>query len=572
MTPLEARLTKENAALRAENKAQQIEIKLLREKIDLLIRRIFGKSSEQLDDGQLMLLLQGGDDGAKKAEASSASPGVLEAEIEKRGKDTAKIKPRKEREARVPEHLPAVDEVIEPDEVVADPEAWRSIGEEVTEQLDYKPARFFRRRIIRRKYVKRDEPYQAPIIAPLNTLQERSIAAPGLLAQIIVAKYCDHLPLYRQEQIYATRHDIAIPRQSMARWIGLAADWLRPIYEHIHTGVMAGGYVQIDETPVEYLSPGNGQTKQGYLWACKRPGADVSFTWATSRAARCLDRIIPADFSGTVQCDGYAAYPSFANRSEGRITLAACWAHARRKFHEATESTPQQAGWMLLQIQHLYRIEKQLREAKAGPQQRQAVRASQSRMITERIHRALSRIKLKGRQLPQSALGKAIDYTLTMWPMLTVYLEDGRVEIDNNPVENAIRPTSIGKKNCLWLCCQASHGICRYRGRAVAVHWRSRSRATQRRPVHDHRSVPQSKNRPANLPAESSRPPTDVDQAEDQGRDTRSLGQGTTKRPPAECGVAVPIKTQIQIRGAKRAANVLSANEVPILWQALRMD
>jgi transposase len=451
MTPLEARLTEENAALRAENKAQQIEIKMLREKVDLLIRRIFGRSSEQIDDGQLLLLLQGGDDGAKKAEASSASPGVLEAEIEKRGKDTAKIKPRKEREARVPEHLPAVDEVIEPDEVVADPKAWRSIGEEITEQLDYKPARFFRRRIIRRKYVKRDEPHQAPIIAPLNTLQERSIAAPGLLAQIIVAKYCDHLPLYRQEQIYATRHDIAIPRQSMARWLGLAADWLRPIYEHIHTGVMAGGYVQIDETPVEYLSPGNGETKQGYLWACKRPGADVSFTWATSRGARCLDHIIPADFSGTVQCDGYAAYPSFANRSEGRITLAACWAHARRKFHEATESTPQQAGWMLLQIQHLYRIEKQLREANAGAQQRQAVRASQSRMITERIHRALSRIKLKRQHLPQSAMGRAIDYTLTMWPMLTVYLEDGRVEIDNNPVENAIRPTAIGKKNWLFI-------------------------------------------------------------------------------------------------------------------------
>jgi transposase len=451
MTPLEARLTEENAALRAKNKAQQIEIKLLREKIDLLIRRIFGRSSEQLDDGQLMLLLQGGDDDAKKDPASSASPGVLEAEIEKRGKDTAKIKPRKEREARVPEHLPAVDEVIEPDEVVADPKAWRSIGEEITEQLDYKPARFFRRRIIRRKYVKRDEPHQAPIIAPLNTLQERSIAAPGLLAQIIVAKYCDHLPLYRQEQIYATRHDIAIPRQSMARWLGLAADWLRPIDEHIHTGVMAGGYVQIDETPIEYLSPGNGETKQGYLWACKRPGADVSFTWATSRAARCLDRIIPADFSGTVQCDGYAAYPSFANRSEGRITLAACWAHARRKFHEATESKPQQAGWILLQIQHLYRIEKQLRQTQAGAQQRQAVRASQSRMITERIHRALTRLKHSRRHLPQSAMGRAIDYTLTMWPMLTVYLEDGRVEIDNNPVENAIRPTAIGKKNWLFI-------------------------------------------------------------------------------------------------------------------------
>lgn len=451
MTPLEARLTEENAALRAENKAQQLEIKLLKEKIDLLVRRIFGKSSEQLDDRQLMLLLQGGDDGAKKDPASSANPGALEAEIKVRGKDGRLVRERKEREARVPEHLPAVDEVIEPEEVTAAPEAWRHIGEEVTEQLDYQPARFLRRRIIRRKYVRRDEPHQAPVIAALNTLQERSIAAPGLLAQIIVAKYCDHLPLYRQEQIYDTRHGIAIPRQSMARWLGLAADWLRPIYEHIHTGVMAGGYVQIDETPVEYLSPGNGQTKQGYLWACKQPGADVSFTWATSRAAQCLERIIPADFTGTVQCDGYQAYPSFAKRSEGRITLAACWAHARRKFHEALESAPQHAGWVLLHIQHLYRVEKQLRMTRAGPRQRQATRAAESLMIVERIHRALTRIKRSRRHLPKSAMGRAIDYALTHWAMLCVYLEDGRVEIDNNPVENSIRPTAIGKKNWLFI-------------------------------------------------------------------------------------------------------------------------
>ncbi|OYW28514.1 MAG: transposase, partial [Chthoniobacter sp. 12-60-6] len=451
MTPLEARLTEENAAQRTQLEAASLEIKLLREKIDLLVRRIFGKSSEQLDDNQLMLLLQGGDDGSKKDPASSASPGALEAEIKERGRDNKPVKLRKKREARVPEHLPAVDEVIEPEEVTAAPEAWRHIGEEVTEQLDYQPARFLRRRIIRRKYVKRDEPHQAPIIAALNTLQERSIAAPGLLAQIIVAKYCDHLPLYRQEQIYATRHGIAIPRQSMARWLGLAADWLRPIYEHIHTGVMAGGYVQVDETPVEYLSPGNGQTKQGYLWACKRPGADVSFTWATSRAAHCLEHIIPADFTGTVQCDGYQAYPSFAKRSEGRITLAACGAHAGRKFHESSESAPQHAGWLLLQIQHLYRIEQQLRAAKAGPRQRQAMRSSQSRMILERIHRALIRMKRSRRHLPKSAMGRAIDYTLTMWPMLTVYLADGRIEIDNNPVENAIRPTAIGKKNWLFI-------------------------------------------------------------------------------------------------------------------------
>jgi hypothetical protein len=162
MTPLEARLTEEVAALRTQLEAVTLENRLLREKIDLLIRRIFGKSSEQINDNQLMLLLQGGDDGAKKDPASSASPGALEAEIKERGKDSRPVKLRKEREARVPEHLPAVDEVIEPAEVTAAPEAWRHIGEEVTEQLDYQPARFLRRRIIRKKYVKRDEPHLAP--------------------------------------------------------------------------------------------------------------------------------------------------------------------------------------------------------------------------------------------------------------------------------------------------------------------------------------------------------------------------------------------------------------------------
>jgi len=451
MTPREAELTEQLRQRDEQLRQAHLKIALLEQKIDLLVRRIFGRSSEQMDRDQLLLLLQG-DDGAKKAGASSADACVLEAEIERRGKDHNKaLKPRKEREARVPEHLPAVDEVIEPEEVTAAPEDWRHIGEEITVQLDYQPAKFFRRRIIRRKYVKRDEPYKAPVIAALNTLQERSIAAPGLLAQIIVAKYCDHLPLYRQEQIYAMRHDITIPRQSMARWLGLAADWLKPIYEHIRSGVMAGGYVQMDETPIEYLSPGHGETRQGYFWACKRPGGDVSFAWKTSRAARCLEHIIPADFQGTVQCDGYAAYPSFAKRSNGRITLAACWAHVRRKFHEAVESAPQHAGWMLLQIQHLYRIEKHLRETKAGPCQRQAMRSSQSRMNIQRIHQALTRIKQSRRHLPQSAMGKAIDYTLTLWPMLLVYLEDGRIEIDNNQVENAIRPTAVGKKNWLFI-------------------------------------------------------------------------------------------------------------------------
>jgi transposase len=233
--------------------------------------------------------------------------------------------------------------------------------------------------------------------------------------------------------------------------VELAADWLRPIYEHIRTGVMAGGYVQVDETPIDYLEPGHGRTRQGYLWTGSRPGGDVFYHWEASRAAACLDQIIPVDFTGTLQCDGYSAYRTFANGRNGAIELAGCWAHARRKFYEAMEQSPRTAAWLLRQIQNLYRIEARLREHHAGPRLRQAVRASQSRPIVERFQRALVRLKSSRRHLPQSLLGQAIDYTLGQWPTLEVYLANGRVELDNNLVENAIRPTAIGKKNWLFI-------------------------------------------------------------------------------------------------------------------------
>jgi hypothetical protein len=290
------------------------------------------------------------------------------------------------------------------------------------------------------------------VIAALpERLLDRSLPAPGLLAQIVVAKYCDHLPLYRQEQIYQQRHGVHLPRQSLTRWVELAADWLKPIYEHIRTGVMGGGYVQVDETPVDYLAPGHGTTKQGYLWTCSRPGGDVFYRWETSRAAECLGNIIPVDFKGTVQCDGYSAYRAFANRRHGTIELAGCWAHARRKFHEALEQSPKTAGWMMRQIQHLYQVEARLREQRVGPRLREAVRAHESRPIVQRLQRALIALKSGRRHLPQSLLGIALDYALGQWKTLEVYLADGRVEIDNNLVENAIRPTALGKKNWLFI-------------------------------------------------------------------------------------------------------------------------
>jgi transposase len=344
-----------------------------------------------------------------------------------------------------------VEEVIEPKEVLAAPQNWRLIGQEVSEQLDYEPARFLRRRTVRRKYVHRTELDQPPIIAPLpEKLLERGVAGAGLLAHILVSKYCDHLPLYRQEQIYAQRHNVNLARQTLARWIELAADWLLPIYEQIRTGVLGGGYVQVDETPVAYLAPGHGQTKQGYLWTCHRPGVDVFYRWEVSRAAECLDRVLGEKFQGVLQCDGYSAYRAYAH-AHTPVKLAGCWAHVRRKFHESLDQSPKRASWILRQLQHLYRIESTLREQKAGPALRQAVRLHQSHPIVARLQRALIAFKASRQHLPKSLLGEAIDYALGQWTPLQSFLTDGRIELDNNLVENAIRPTAVGKKNWLFI-------------------------------------------------------------------------------------------------------------------------
>jgi len=204
------------------------------------------------------------------------------------------VRLRKERTPHLPDNLPVVEEVIEPEPVKAQPEAWRCIGQETSEQLDYEPTRFLRRRTIRKKYVSRTDADAAPMLAALpERLLDRSLPAPGLIAAILVGKYCDHLPLYRQEQIFLQCHQVHLPRQTLARWVALAADWLQPIYENIRTEVMAGGYVQVDETPIDYLEPGNGKSKQGYLWTGHRPGGDVFYRWETSRAAACLDLMTP---------------------------------------------------------------------------------------------------------------------------------------------------------------------------------------------------------------------------------------------------------------------------------------
>jgi transposase len=438
---LVALLREENSLLRSQNSDLNHQISLLLQKVDSLLRRVFSASSERIDPSQLELLQL----------AKSSAPMDLPAPAPVEPKSSPAPRARQRKAPRIPENLPVVEEVIEPEEVKSSPGDWRLIGQEVSEQLDYEPARVFCRRLVRRKYVRSSKPEEAPVMAALpEKLLERGLAGAGLLAQVVVSKYCDHLPLYRQEQIFAQRHHINLPRQTLARWVELVADWLQPVYECIRTGVLGGGYVQVDETPVEYLSPGHGQTRQGYLWVGSKPEGDVFFWWETSRAADCLEKVLGKDFGGILQCDGYSAYRSFAKSREG-IKLSGCWAHVRRKFHEALEQSPGRASWVLRQIQHLYRIEALLREAKAGPELREAIRAQQSRVIVERLRRVLLLYKASRQHLPQSLLGQAVEYALSQWGTLEVYLGDGRVEIDNNLVENAIRPTALGKKNWLFV-------------------------------------------------------------------------------------------------------------------------
>jgi len=342
-----------------------------------------------------------------------------------------------------------VRQVIEPELVLAEPEQWKKIGEEVSRRLDYQPGKFFWQETVRPKYVRADERTLPPVMAPAPAqVADHSLAAPGLLAQILVAKYCDHLPFYRQEQIFRQRHGVFISRQQMVQWTFQSVRLLSGISDFLKKQMRQSGYVQVDETPVRYQDPDlRGRCGQGYLWTGLVPDRGVVYEWHASRATRCLDSLLGPDYAGKIQCDGYGVYPAFAKNKDG-ITLFGCMAHMRRGFFEALDDAPKVAGWMINQIGQMYGWEKQLRENRAGPALRQAHRSAHSRMVIQRIGRALN--KLQPRYLPQSPMGKAISYAVNQWVNLERFLEHGEVEIDNNKVENAIRPTAIGKKNWLF--------------------------------------------------------------------------------------------------------------------------
>ena len=325
-------------------------------------------------------------------------------------------------------------------------QALKRIGEEVSEQLDCVPAQFFVLRHIRGKYA--CACCQTIQAAPMPAqMIDKGIPAPGLLAQVAVAKHDDHLPLYRQTEIYA-RSGVHIPRSTMAQWIGICGVRLAPLVAALKEYILGHSVIHVDETPVSLLAPGKGKTKKAYVWVYRTtnfvtPRA-VFYDFCKDRSGEHPRRVL-ADFHATMVTDDYSGYHGL---HRGGVTAALCWAHARRKLFEAHRDTGSEiAGQAVALIGRLYGIEREAQQL--GPQARQVLRQQHSKPIIEALHDWL--VTKRQALAKADVTAKAIDYSLSNWTALTRLLDDGNVPIDNNAAENAVRPLAVGRKNWLFV-------------------------------------------------------------------------------------------------------------------------
>ena len=411
-----------------------------------LQRTTFGARSEKLDPDQLALALEDLEQELAAAEVRLATPAEKVATAAK----------RRANRGALPAHLQRIERLLDVEDKTCPccSGALHKIGEDVAERLDVIPATF-RALVIRRpKYGCRsceEVVMQAP--AP-SRLIEGGLPTEATIAHVIVAKYADHLPLYRQAQAYA-RRGVVLDRSTLAHWTGSAAEVLRPLHERLLERLKASGKLFADETRAPVLDPGRGRTKLGQLWAYARddrpwggpepPG--VAFVYAGDRAASSPTRHL-AGYRGVLQTDGYEAYKTLAKA--GGVELAFCWAHVRRYFHKELdpknpEKTPI-AAETLARIQTLYAVEAEIRGRSAD--ERRALRLEKSAPILQALKPWLAaRLDLLSKK---SDLAKAIIYTFNHWDGLNRFVGDGRIEIDNNTVERAIRPLAIGRKNHLF--------------------------------------------------------------------------------------------------------------------------
>lgn len=439
-------LHEQHAQLVAKD-AQILSHTLLIERLKLEILRLrrlqYGRRSEKREQQIEQLELW-----VEELEAFDAQRAA--AHVEPAPSTPAPSTPKVRRE--FPAHLPRETQTIMPREECC-PDcggALKHLGDDVCEMLELEPVRFKVIRHVRPKLAcaSCDTIVQAP--APTRPI-ERGMAGPGLLAHVLVSKYADHVPLYRQAEIYA-REGVELDRTLLAQWVGTTAALLTPLTAALRDHVFAADVVHADDTPIPVLAPGHGKTKTGRLWTYvrdERPAAGqaapaVWFTYTANRNGEHPQHEL-RDFTGILQADGYAG---FSKLYEGdRVREAACWAHVRRKFvdlHELHQSAI--AGEALDRIGALYAIEQAIRGR--PPEQRRAVRQERSRPLLDALHLWLQQTVATLSQ--KSATAKAIRYALTRWDALQRYCDDGRIEIDNNAAERAVRCVALGRKNFLF--------------------------------------------------------------------------------------------------------------------------
>ena len=429
------------AMLLAERARNERLVQIIKE----MQRHRFGRRAETLPEDQMLLALEEVEQ--TEAGAAAATEAKSAAEREKAARK------RRTNRGALPAHLPRIETIVDIDEKACPccKGALHRIGEDVSERLDIVPAQF-RVLVTRRpKYACRaceGAVVQAPALARLI---EGGLPTEATVAHVLVSKYADHLPLYRQAQIYA-RQGIALDRSTLADWVGRAAWHLRPVHEQLLEHIRSSTKIFADETKAPVLDPGRGRTKTGQLWAYARDdrpfgGADppiAVYVYAQNRnSEQPLTHL--AGFTGVVQVDGYAGYRALAQKNS--VSLAFCWSHVRRRFYELAAAGPAPiASEALARIGALYAIESDIRGQ--NPDDRRAARQEKSRPIVDALEPWLrEKLALISQK---TKLAEAIRYALSRWDGLTRFVDDGRIEINSNIVERAIRPIALNRKNALF--------------------------------------------------------------------------------------------------------------------------
>lgn len=422
----------------AEIKHKQLKIDQLTHEMAILKRYRFDRRSEQMDPAQRSLL-------DECIDADLEAIGLELEALQNKPATPAKDKPRR---TALPASLPRRDIRHEPEETQCTCGcALERIGEDVSEKLDYTPGVFEVERHIRGKWVCRscERLIQAPV-AP--HIIDKGIPTAGLLAQVLIAKYLDHQPLYRQEGIFA-RAGLALPRSTLAQWVGACGVKLAPLVEAMKADLLTRSVLHADETPVPMLKPGLGKTHRAYLWSYCSSEYDerplVVYDFAEGRGGVHARQFLGA-WSGKLVCDDYAGYKALFDQG---VIEVGCMAHARRKLHDLYANHRSDiAEEGLRYFAALYEVEREAREAKLDAQHRYRLRQQRAKPIAESLRQWLTR--QRGQVPDGSATAKAIDYSLGRWAALVRYLDDGDLPIDNNHVENRIRPIALGRSNWLF--------------------------------------------------------------------------------------------------------------------------